>query len=320
MSSTTASSPPRTWVLVLNYQGRDHIEACLDSLRAQESPPGGVRCAVIDNASSDGSLETVRRRFPELDVISNERNLGFAGGNNVGIRRAMEAGAEYVALLNMDATVDPRWLSRLVEAAEEHPDAALLGARIHSADGATIEFDGLQFDPVTTSGGYADRPAQEDSSSGVIDAAYACGAGLLMRTAAVAETGLFDETFFAYHEDVELALRCWMHGYRVVNVAGSIVYHAVGGAQAGAEFRHFMGARNVVLTLLKLSDARSWQVNGTALTNHFFNDQNPQHRRSLISALFEAPAALLQRRRMRGNLRRALSEVLRDSDLFETRF
>ena len=320
---------PRTWVLVLNFRGRQHLKGCLESLSKQDEPRGGAKIVVIDNASDDDSLDIVRRRFPDVEIIANSTNLGFAAGNNVGIRKALEAGAEYVALLNMDTTVDPSWLRELVEVADQTPDAALLGARIHTEDGSLVEFDGSQFDPMTTAGGYANRPPVAESKR-YRDAAYACGAAVLMRAEALARFGLLDESFFAYHEDVELSLRAWVSGYRVLNVANSIVYHAVGGAGQGTEFRDFMGARNVMLTLLKLYDRAAWDVSSSELVD-FFLHPPPEHLRaallpkrvrSLLSAAFEAPAALEHRRSVRRHQKLTYSDLLnreeRIDSIFET--
>jgi GT2 family glycosyltransferase len=253
---------------------------------------------VVDNASTDGSAELIEEQFPEIELLRSEVNLGFAAGNNVGIRHAMRAGAEYVALLNMDTTVDPAWLRRLVETADETPDAALLGARILHADGQMVEFDGQQFDPVTTSGGYADYPVnQHRIATG--EAAYACGAALLMRASAFQEIGLLDETFFLYHEDVELSLRVWLRGHRVLNVADAIVFHEGGGAGGGTELRDFMGTRNLLLTLTKLCDGQAWSRHGKQLTSLFLSrDRLP----AVFSALFQVPTALERRRLQRSSV------------------
>lgn len=299
----------RTWLVVLNYQGGEHVAACLESVARQAEPPGGARLLVVDNASTDGSRERIERDFPGVELVAAERNLGYAGGNDLGIRRAMEAGAEYVALLNMDATVDPHWLVRLVEEADRHPDAALLGCRVYSADGREVEFDGASFDPVTTSGGYADREPGREDDSGVREAAYACGAGLLMRAAALAEVGLFDETFFAYHEDVELSLRCRLAGWRVLNVADARIYHARGGSRAGERFRSFMGTRNMVLTWLKLLDAKAWRRHGDQLLGHLLDPGSPERAEAALGALLEAPAALARGRELRRAARIRYSEL-----------
>lgn len=305
----SAIRPPRTWLIVLTYQGREHIGECLSSVGRQEEPPGGVKCLVIDNDSRDGTPELVRDAFPDLEVIRNPRNLGFAAGNNVGIRLAMAAGAEYVALLNMDTQVDPGWLTELVAAADSDPRAALIGARIHTADGRRVEFDGLQFDPVTTAGGYANRPPRPEAANAQ-RAAYACGAGVLLRLDVLASIGLLDESFFAYHEDVELSLRAQICGYSVLNVPTAVVYHLGGGAGIGSRFRGFMGLRNLTLTLVKLYDASSWNANGWALADLFLDGDSPERLEAFCSALFRFPEALEARRRLRRLSRRSYSEVV----------
>jgi len=301
-------SPPRTWLIVLTYEGRDLIGPCLESVARQEEPSGGVRCLVVDNASQDGTAALVRETHPGIEVVENGRNLGFAAGNNVGIRLALAAGAEYVALLNMDARVDPGWLRELVMVADANPHAALVGARIHTADGRLVEFDGGQFDPITTAGGYAHRPPRPEPPEPQ-PAAYACGAAVLMRSSVLAEIGLLRESFFAYHEDVELSLRAQLCGHTVLHAPGAVVYHQSGGAGMGTGFRSFMGLRNLSLTLAELYDGPSWRANGPALADLFLGQEATWPLESLLTGLFEAPRALAQRRRLKALQQRSYSEV-----------
>lgn len=289
----------RTWVIVLNYQGGDHIEACLESVRALQTPPGDCECVVVDNASDDGSLGLVRDRFPDLPIIENDANLGYAGGNNRGIREALDSGAEYVAVLNVDAQAEDRWLTGLVERADEEPEAAILGSLILSEDGDEVEFDGGQFDPVTTSGGYADRHLDEGDLQGAPrEVPYACGAAMLMRAEALREVGLFDPAFFAYHEDVDLAIRCWLAGWKVLLAPGSVVRHVGGGTGAGIGFRDFMGARNSLSTALKTFDGPWWKAHSEALLGHFLLTDDDLRRRAALVALHQAPETLRRRRRL----------------------
>ena len=116
---------PPTWtIVVLSWNGREDTLACLRSLQRIERTDVSVVC--VDNGSSDGSVEAVREQFPEVELIENGRNLGYAGGNNVGIRRALEAGAGWVVLLNNDATLAPDAIDAFERAATEHPRAGLL--------------------------------------------------------------------------------------------------------------------------------------------------------------------------------------------------
>ena len=205
----------RTLVAILSYCGAEALGPCLDSVLTQKHPSGGFRVLVVDNASTDGSAELVRDRYPEVELLACRENLGYGGDNNLAIRRASEVGAEYVVLLNMDTSVASDGLFEFRRRRRGDPRAAILGARIYDRDGVLLEFDGSQFDPVLTAGGYADRPAEDDCSGEPVPAAYACGAALLLRLSALQEIGTFDESFFLYHEDVELLparLEAWVRG------------------------------------------------------------------------------------------------------------
>lgn len=300
---------PRSWVQVLNYRGRDCIGDCLRSLKQIQDPPGGWRGVVVDNASDDDSAELVAERFPEFHLIRNDQNLGFAAGNNVGLRTALESGFEYAILVNMDLRGESDWIRRLVKEADAHPQAALLGAHILTEDGESVEFDGCQFDPVTTSGGYAEHPVGGPDTA-VRNAAYACGAAMLLRLEIVREVGLFEDSFFAYHEDVELALRCRMHGYGVLNVRNALVYHSRGGAGAGRDFRDFLGTRNLTLTLGKLYDRSSWLQHGPALVSLLLGDRDRIP--AVLAAAFDLPAVLHHRRRRAAVGVRSYAEVARE--------
>lgn len=304
----TVRASARTRVVVLNYRGGDHIAACLASLQTMRSPPGGHECVVVDNASDDGSVEIVQDRFPNVEIVENEVNLGYVGGNNRGIRDALDTGADYVAVLNVDAQVEEGWLDALVRQADEAENAAILGSLILSEDGTEVEFDGRQFDPVTTSGGYADRPVEDgEREAPPREVPYACGAAMLLRAEALREVGLFDPVFFAYHEDVDLAIRCWLSGWRVMLVPGSVVRHARGGAGAGVGFRDFMGGRNSVLTILKTFDGHSWERHAEALLGHFLMTDDELRRRAALTALHRAPEILRHRRHLMKRAERSYS-------------
>lgn len=308
------SRRPLTWVQVLNYNGLHCLGNCLASLEGANPPAGRIRLVVVDNGSEDGSLDLVHEDFPRIEVIRSDRNLGFAGGNNLGLRKALAAGADYAVLVNMDAQVAPDCLVKLVGAAADNSRAALVGARICTEDGERVEFDGGQFDPVLTAGGYSDALRAEQPDRGPVPAAYACGAGMLMRLEALKQIGLFTETFFAYHEDVELALRARLFGFEVLNVPDALVFHIRGGAGAGVGFRDFMGTRNLLLTLMKIYDRAAWHRNHQALTDHFLGGTYPQRAQALLASLFKAPTMLRQRRRVQDQADRTYSQILNQLD------
>lgn len=216
--------PPRVAIVIVTYDSERHVDACLRSLAAARLEPGSVM--VVDNASTDATVGRVRDGFPWVELIECDRNRGFAGGNNVGIRRALERGAEYVYLLNPDTIVDPEFLREAVSVAEADPRVAtvqsllLLAARpdrINTA-GNGINFLGY---------GYVRSYDAHRASAPAIptEIPFASGAAMLVRCAALQEVGGFDEELFLYQEDMDLGWRLRLAGYRSVLAPGSVVWH-----------------------------------------------------------------------------------------------
>src|SRR5436190_7401977 len=136
---------PSVAVIVLNWNGRDDTLACLESLAGLNYD--NFQVMVVDNGSTDGSVGAIRPRFPGVEIIETGRNLGFAEGNNVGIRLALDRGMDYVFLLNNDTVVDPSLLSELVAAAERCPEGGIFGAQIlYHSDPLKIWFAGARWD------------------------------------------------------------------------------------------------------------------------------------------------------------------------------
>ncbi len=113
----------------MNWNGKEDTVKCIDSLHKVTYPDFTI--LISDNASTDGSVDLLKHRYPDIEVIVNEKNLGFAGGNNTAIRRALQNGSDYVLLLNNDTEVDPRFLSELVKAAEADPAIGIAGSKIY---------------------------------------------------------------------------------------------------------------------------------------------------------------------------------------------
>jgi GT2 family glycosyltransferase len=288
-------SEPRTWVVIPAFRGRRALRRCLSSIAGQVGPHSRCRSVVVDNASVDRLDVLVEQEFPSALLLRSSENRGFAAGCNLALRRAAAtAGVEYTILLNQDAWLDRHCVHQLVQTADRRPDAALIGARILTPDGTLVEFDGTQFDVGTTSGGYADRPYQPDPT--VRAAAYACGGAALLRVAHLREVGFLEDTFFAYHEDIDLALRCWLHGYHVLNAGGALAFHEKGKAGAGDRFRHLLGSRNLLLTLFRVADREWWADHGCAVLDLYLRGDDPVRPLAALSALLVAPQLLRQRR------------------------
>ena len=131
---------PLVYVIVLNYNGRRWLKNCFDALL--KTKYDNYRIVLIDNASNDGSVEIVRSEFSQIEVIVNHSNLGFSEGNNIGVRKALMEGAEYVVLLNPDTKVEPEWLKELIAVGEAESSIGILG-------GVQLEYEGSNFNSWT---------------------------------------------------------------------------------------------------------------------------------------------------------------------------
>lgn len=275
---------------MVNWNGRHHLAECLPTLL--ETDYRAFRVTVLDNGSTDDSLAWLTATHPDVEAVGLGRNLGFAGANNVGMRQALHAGAEYVALLNNDTRVEPDWLAALVDAADADASAAICQARQRTWDGqheirfrfipqwAEAEQDRL---PVATPGPVAVTP-------------FASGAAMLIRCAALRHIGLFDERYFMYVEDVDLTLRAWIAGYRVLDVPASVVYHRMTGSDSNSSQRMFWGYRNQLTTLTKLYQVDTWRSLARSISKRWFLTTNRPALRGTLAALTMLPGTLARRR------------------------
>jgi GT2 family glycosyltransferase len=217
-----------TAVVIVNWNGRRLLDACLEAVFAQTPPPELV--VVVDNGSTDGSVAYLRERWPGVRVVALERNVGVAAGNNAGIRAALDAGARFVLLLNNDADMRPRALADLRAALDAAGDAAWAAApkilyrsepdRIWSAGGAFEWWRGLSRDRGT---GESDRGQYDQPSE--IDYANTCC--LLVRAEAFARIGMMDEAYFMYYDDSDFSARIRRAGGRIRYVPSAEVLHDV---------------------------------------------------------------------------------------------
>jgi GT2 family glycosyltransferase len=232
---------PEISLVIVNWNGRRFLDACLRSVAAQQDVD--FETIFVDNGSRDDSVDFVRAQFPAVQVVALPRNFGFAGGNNAG---AAVARGRYVAFLNNDTVADPRWLRALRNGIDEEAGFALATSRIvYMHDPTVIDSAG---DGVFRWGGAFKRyhgadVSRADCSEEVFGV---CGAACMMSRAVFDELGGFDEDFFASHEDVDLSYRARLRGYRCRYVADAVVQHH-GSATIGkvSEFAVFHGQRNL---------------------------------------------------------------------------
>lgn len=298
-----SASSPLVHVLVLNWNGLGHLEACLPSL--VKTDYDNCQIVVLDNGSTDGSESWVREHYPQVQLTTFERNLGFTGANNAGIKAAMKEGADYVALLNNDTRVEPDWLGALVAAAEGDPTVAICQAQQRTWDGDhEIHF---RFIPEWAEAEAVYAPILNGATP--VPTPFASGCAMLLRSDALEKIGLFDERYFAYVEDVDLTLRAWIAGYQALVVPQAVVYHRFGGSSDHGR-NMFWGYRNQLTTILKLyqiSTLRTFQ--GRILERWFFTRNRPALRATL-AALPMLPGTLARRARIQRTRKRPDADFL----------
>jgi GT2 family glycosyltransferase len=245
-------SAPRASIVILNYNGLSLLPACLAAVRGQELD-GGFEVIVVDNASSDGSAAWIREQS-WVHLVEADANLGFAGGNNLGLRHAR---GTYAVLLNNDTAVRPGWLAALVGAADANPKAGAVTSKLVFMDRPTTiqNAGGL----LLSDGSGGDRGSQQ-ADVGQFDhgeEVFAfCGAGALLRPEALDDVGGFDEAFFMYYEDLDMSWRMRLRGWRVLYEPKAVIDHVHAGSSGeGSPFFIFHADRNRLFMVLKNAPA-----------------------------------------------------------------
>lgn len=241
-------------IAILNFNGKKHLENYLPSV-LQHSPHCDIY--VIDNCSSDGSVEFLQTHFPEVKLVINEKNHGFAGGYNAGLRHIK---ADVYVILNSDIQVTENWLQAPLECLYHHPQTAACQPKIKALMQPT------HFEHAGASGGYLDRfgfpfcrgrifdIAEEDHGqyNDTREVFWASGACLFIRSEAFFKSGGFDADFFAHMEEVDLCWRLKRMGHKIYVVPDSTVYHLGGGTlNYQSTFKTYLNFRNNLFMLQK---------------------------------------------------------------------
>jgi hypothetical protein len=239
--------------IVLSWNGREDTLRCLESLTRVEYPNLAIVC--VDNGSTDGTQKAVRERFPRVVLIEAGANLGYAGGNNLGLRYALEHGAHWMMLVNNDATVAPDVVAGFERAEKEHPRAGILAGKVYFADRPqTIWFAGQRVNELV---GYSGRPRGYGRPDGprydkARSTGRAVGALMAVSREAIDAVGMLDEDLFAYVEDVDWALRIRDAGFEILFAPNARAWHRVSastGGEAASTHTLYYGVRNTVIVL-----------------------------------------------------------------------
>jgi GT2 family glycosyltransferase len=241
-------------VIIPNWNGAHLLPTCLDSLRRQSY----AKCEIIvvDNASTDGSLALLTRDYADVRVLALLRNTGFTGACNAGIRASR---GEFVALLNSDTEADEHWLAEVIAAFERHPEAGLVASKMRLFDrrdtlhtaGDFVRLDGTP----GNRGVWQRDEGQFDREEYVFSA---CGGSAAYRRAMLDEIGLLDQDFFFSLEDVDLAWRAQLAGWKCVFAPQALVYHKLA-ATGGGPTASFYDGRNLLWVIAKNYPGSLWK-------------------------------------------------------------
>lgn len=215
------SDLPLISVVILNYNGRRHLKDCFYSLQRLDYPRKKLELVLVDNASTDGSIDFMAENFPEVCVIRNQSNVGFAKGNNIGAKAAQ---GKYVAFLNNDTRVDKAWAQELVRPILADESIVCTASKMVDWEGKVVDFvkSVMNF---YGHGHQKDLGRKNIGGEGEEPILFPCGGSMLINREVFLETGGFDEDYFIYFEDVDLGWRLWLMGYQIILVPTATTYH-----------------------------------------------------------------------------------------------
>jgi hypothetical protein len=237
----------RVSIVIVNWNGKKDTVACLDSLKRMNSKGCDLRIIVVDNGSTNDSVAVISRAHPQVRLIETGSNIGFSGGNNIGIKAALATGAGYIWLLNNDTIVQREALSNI--RAFDLPSVGIAGSKIYFAAGREYHLDRYtkrdQGRVFWYAGGLIDWANMYASHRGVdeVDVGqfsemeetpFVTGCSMMVRRAVFDKIGLLDDRFYLYLEDVDFCLRARHHGFRLLYVPTSVVWHIGAGSSGGA--------------------------------------------------------------------------------------
>ena len=237
--------------VILNTNRREDTLACLKSLKAQTYE--NRRVIILDNHSTDGSVEAIQTKFPGTEIIAIQENLGYAGNNNVGIEAALKQGADWVFVLNEDTVMAADCLTHLIQAGESEPSIGILGPMVyHHDEPGIIQSAG----GIITKNWDGNHLGKDEPDTGQFQTAHAVdwisGCGILVRRAVIEQVGMLDARFFYYWEETEWCVRAGKAGWKLMHVPQAKLWHK--GVQRNYQPRpslYYYLTRNHLLLLYK---------------------------------------------------------------------
>lgn len=221
---------PKVAIIILNWNGKEDTIECLESLHEITYP--NYQILLVDNGSTDGSVKCFMERYPEIEIVENGKNLGFAEGNNVGIRRALERGVDYVLLLNNDTIVKPDFLDEMIELGKNDHSVGIIGPTVYNFNDLknpnAVGCIGFRFNfwlggnPINV---------KDSSKSQKIDMLSGCC--MLIKTEVLKRVGLLDTIYFFGWEDADFCFKVRNFGYKITPAKKGIIWHKIGASYGG---------------------------------------------------------------------------------------
>ena len=243
---------PLVSILMVNYNGQNHLEEFFESVYALNYPKDKFEVVVVDNASKDGSQDSIEKSWPQVKLIRLDENTGFARGNNIGVKHCS---GKFIALINNDTVLEKDWLIELVKQAVKEPDA-LYGSKMMwykypeyiIEDGGKLLAWGEHIHLRT-------HEKDDDKSPSPFLSMYADGCGVLLSMKTYLDLGGFDESYFCYAEDFELSWKAWLKGYRVYSVPTARYYHKASSTLgATSSLLTYLLCRNEMRNIIKFTE------------------------------------------------------------------
>jgi GT2 family glycosyltransferase len=262
--------PSRIAVILLNWNAYFHSRNCIHSLSKVSEVPFDI--ILVDNASTDDSFLKLKEEFPHVQFIQSSHNLGFTGGNNVGLQKLLKLNYEYVLLLNNDVFVHPNFLIHLINYLDLNPGVGAVQPLIfHHPDHLSIWNGGGKFNRII---GKTDSTQSSNTNHTTSEIDWISGCAFIIRTSVLKQVGLLNEKYFAYYEDVDLSFRIREAGYKLMLIPNSVIYHIGGGSNNPPKKRregylspdvHYYNTRNRIWIIRQWL---KWYEKPTAILYH----------------------------------------------------
>ena len=227
---------PKVCIVIVTYNPKKWIDQCFCSLRKSTIP---LKTIVIDNGSTDGSQLIIQEKYPEVEFIDAQQNLGFGKANNIGIKKAYDVGADFVFLLNQDAWIESNTIEKLIEVANQNPDYGIISPMHLNGNGSTLDYNFSYYIATGLSKTLFSDMYLNTYENKIYSQKFVNAAAWLMTRKCIENVGGFSPSFFHYSEDDNYCQRVLYHGFKIGVVPMVKIYHDRDSSKKGAYFTDF---------------------------------------------------------------------------------